>query len=270
MSLASWKLPFTFDANDLKKDSDQIPDSEWVRHFNTSHHDGGWAGVALRSSNGSPSKIYPDPGVAKYSDTPLLEKCPAIRSVLSVFQCPFLSVRLLRLIRGTSIHEHRDEGMGPDFGLVRIHVPVVTNDQVEFYLNGNLLKMKEGQCWYVDFGLPHRVNNLGETDRIHLVLDCGVNDWLRSMIPFNTDQRDVPKPQFDMAESSQERIKQFSLTVLQDRSLQERLRVPQDGETFIKLALEIALEHGYRFTPGDLRAAMNAGKSAFSNKWMTQ
>jgi hypothetical protein len=270
MSLASWKLPFTFEANDLKKDLDQIGISEWVRHFNTSHHDGGWAGVALRSSTGSTSKIYPDPGAAKYSDTPLLERCPAIGSILSVFHCALTSVRLLRLNRGTSIHEHVDEGMGPDFGLVRIHVPVVTNDQIEFYLNGNLLKMKEGECWYVDFGLPHRVNNLGETDRIHLVLDCSVNDWLRSMIPFDLEHSETLDSRFDIAGSSQEKIKQFCLTVLRDRSLQERLRIPQDNDTFIKLAQEIALECGCRLTYGDIRAAMCTGKSAFTDKWLTQ
>src|SRR6185369_16774148 len=112
-------------------------------------------------------------------------KCPAVQSVLSVFQCPLRAVRFLKLDNGTSIHEHRDDGMGPEYGLVRIHVPIVTNDQVEFYLNGKLLKMNEGECWYVDFGLPHRVNNLGATDRIHLVLDCRVDDWLRSLIPFD-------------------------------------------------------------------------------------
>lgn len=267
MRLASWKLPFTFDAIDLKNDVDQIGISEWVKHFNTSHHDGGWAGVALRSSDGKPSKIYPDPSATEYSDTPLLEKCTAVKSVIKVFQCALRSVRFLRLDRGTSIHEHRDDGMGPEFGLVRIHVPVITNDQVEFYLNGNLLRMKEGECWYVDFGLPHRVNNLGPADRIHLVLDCQINDWLRSVIPFDEGQS---LPSVESREFSQERMRQFCLLVLRDRSLQERLRAPVDDETFIRLTREIALEYGHKFTAGDIKAAMNAGKNVFFDKWITQ
>src|SRR4051812_26018785 len=115
MSLASWKLPFTFDPIDLKNDLDQIRSSEWIRHFNTSHHDGGWAGVALRSSNGNSSLIYPSPGAENYFNTPVLDRCFALEVVLSIFQCPLLSVRLLRLDRGTSIHEHLDNDMGPEF-----------------------------------------------------------------------------------------------------------------------------------------------------------
>jgi hypothetical protein len=38
--------------------------------------------------------------------------------------------------------------------------------------------MKEGECWYLNFNLPHRVKNSGTADRIHLVIDCVVNDWL--------------------------------------------------------------------------------------------
>jgi quercetin dioxygenase-like cupin family protein len=43
--------------------------------------------------------------------------------------------------------------------------------------------MREGESWYVNFNLPHRVLNLGETARVHLVLDCVLNDWLRSQFP---------------------------------------------------------------------------------------
>jgi len=98
---------------------------------------------------------------------------------LQGFECPLLSVRLLKLKTNSIIKEHRDHELSFEKGEARLHVPIFTNPQVEFYLNNVLVKMQEGECWYINANLPHRVSNLGDTDRIHLVVDCQVNDWLK-------------------------------------------------------------------------------------------
>ena len=54
---------------------------------------------------------------------------------------------------------------------------------VEFAVEGKALPMGEGECWYINFNLPHRIHNRGTTDRVHLVIDCVLNDWLRAMFP---------------------------------------------------------------------------------------
>lgn len=41
--------------------------------------------------------------------------------------------------------------------------------------------MKPGELWYLNVNRYHSVTNGGSTDRIHLVIDCIVNDWLREM-----------------------------------------------------------------------------------------
>jgi mannose-6-phosphate isomerase-like protein (cupin superfamily) len=66
---------------------------------------------------------------------------------------------------------------------VRVHIPIQTNQEVEFAVAGQPLPMSEGDCWYVNFNLPHRIHNRGTTDRVHLVIDCVLNDWLRGMFP---------------------------------------------------------------------------------------
>ena len=40
--------------------------------------------------------------------------------------------------------------------------------------------MSEGEAWYLNFNLPHSVENNGERARVHLVIDCLVNDWMRN------------------------------------------------------------------------------------------
>jgi len=34
----------------------------------------------------------------------------------------------------------------------------------------------------LNLSLKHSVNNSGNTDRVHLVIDCKVNDWLKKLL----------------------------------------------------------------------------------------
>ena len=43
------------------------------------------------------------------------------------------------------------------------------------------VRMEEGDCWYINANRMHRVSNFGKTDRIHLVIDCVVNEWLKNI-----------------------------------------------------------------------------------------
>ena len=43
--------------------------------------------------------------------------------------------------------------------------------------------MNEGEAWYLKFNLKHSVRNNGAAERVHLVVDCVANDWLRSFFP---------------------------------------------------------------------------------------
>jgi quercetin dioxygenase-like cupin family protein len=65
-------------------------------------------------------------------------------------------------------------------GCARIHIPVKTSSEVEFYLDGKRIEMNEGEAWYLNLNLPHRVENKSPNERVHLVIDCIANDWLRS------------------------------------------------------------------------------------------
>ena len=182
--ITSYKLPLSFDAEALKADLYKISPREWIPHFNRSYFTGEWSGVALRSVGGVEGKLYPDPTAQGcFADTTLLARCEQIRAALASFQCQLESVRLLKLSPGSVIREHRDYNLAIEDGEVRFHIPVLTNPLVEFFLDSRRIEMREGECWYVNFNLPHRVANRGTTDRVHLVVDCVMNDWLRSLLP---------------------------------------------------------------------------------------
>ena len=135
----------------------------------------------MRAAKNSHLAIYPDPTAEKFEETALMKRCTYIPEVLQNFQCELETVRFLRLGAGAKILEHRDYMLGFENGVTRIHVPILTNPQVEFRLAGEILQMKEGEAWYLNFNLPHSVENNGAEPRVHLVIDCLVNDWMREI-----------------------------------------------------------------------------------------
>jgi hypothetical protein len=176
------KLPFAFDADVLAREALAFDESEWQKHFNTAYYEGDWSGIPLRAPHGKLT-ILPDPaGTAPDADTPYLERCPAIRRVLTDVGCETSSVRLLRLGAGARIREHQDYNIGVAFGIVRLHVPVITGPGVEFILGGEPVHMRAGECWYIDVCNAHAVWNPGPAPRIHLVVDCVVNEDLVRML----------------------------------------------------------------------------------------
>jgi hypothetical protein len=180
---SSLKLPISFDPHCLQDDLQQVGADEWFRHFNKAYYEGQWSGVSLRSTNGLARQLYTDPQPDKlFIDTPVLSRCPYVRTALESFKCPVRGVRFLKLSPGSTIKEHEDFSLGLENNQLRMHVPVLTNTDVEFVLDGHRLEMKEGECWYLDLSLPHSVRNHGATDRVHLVIDCEVNEWLREIV----------------------------------------------------------------------------------------
>jgi hypothetical protein len=99
---------------------------------------------------------------------------------VEALDCPLTAVRLLGLGPGAAILEHSDYKLGYDDGAVRLHVPIVTAPEVEFFLDGVPVVMGPGECWYLNLNLPHRAANHSLRRRIHLVVDCILNDGLRA------------------------------------------------------------------------------------------
>lgn len=175
-SPAFLRLPFDFDVAALRRDLDACEALNWAAHFNARDYAGSWTSIALRSTSGRAQDILPVPE-AGYRDTELLARCPYFTDVLRHFECELDAVRLLNLAGGSSIKEHRDAQTGYRFGVFRLHVPLETSEQVHFFIGGQRLAMRAGECWYGDFSLPHSVENRGDAARVNLVIDGRRNAW---------------------------------------------------------------------------------------------
>ncbi len=179
-------LNIFFDVDALKDDLKKIEASDWVDHVNKRAYRGSWNVFPLRCSA---EHVDAHPILQSFSietgeqweNLPILDQCPAFGSILTTLEsqhCKIYAVRLMRLHAGAEIAEHRDHGLGADNGEVRLHVPIITNEEVEFIVDGKKASMKEGELWYIDADRPHSVANRGVCDRIHLVIDGAINDWL--------------------------------------------------------------------------------------------
>lgn len=176
------KLPFQFEVNKLQHETALIAGEHWQLHYQTRHYTGGWSALPLRSVNGNTQNILVSPEKNPvYADTAFLKQSPYLQQVLGVFQCPLKAVRLLKLDAGATIREHRDAELAYEHGEIRIHIPVVTNDLVEFIVDNERMYLKDGECWYMNFNLPHSLENKSNSARIHLVIDAVVNDWVKDL-----------------------------------------------------------------------------------------
>ncbi|MBL7691927.1 MAG: aspartyl/asparaginyl beta-hydroxylase domain-containing protein [Flavipsychrobacter sp.] len=182
-------FPFAFSSKQLQQEFSQLS-HQWIRHYNEAHYEGDWSALPLRSLGGSLTDLLPEAREDKtFADTALMDTCPYMKQVINSFGCEVMGVRLLKLAPGAFIKEHKDAELCYEHGEARIHVPILTNDLVEFYIDGERVVMDEGSCWYMNFNLPHRISNGGTTDRVHLVMDLKVNGTLQKTFDAVPDER---------------------------------------------------------------------------------
>lgn len=177
-------LPLTFDPARLASDLAALSSVPWTAHFVQQNYEGDWSAIALRAPKGARhpiQMIVSSPGETAFVDTPFLARAPYFQFALAELKCPLLSVRLMRLAPGSVIKEHSDHDLSFEQGTVRLHVPVTTNDLVDFRLNGAACAMPAGSTWYLRLSDPHTVANRGTTDRVHMVVDATVNGWLTEL-----------------------------------------------------------------------------------------
>lgn len=94
----------------------------------------------------------------------------------------FPRVMLARMAPGGVIHPHRDQNPAAKWPH-KIHVPLLTNDDVTFFVDGEGYHFAEGEAVEVNNMGLHAVQNRGSTDRIHLIfeyydLDQPEPEWL--------------------------------------------------------------------------------------------
>lgn len=79
-------------------------------------------------------------------------------------------IMLAKMDPGGIIHPHVDASDSAGFPH-KIHVPLQTNPQVDFYIEPKSYHFEVGKAYEVNNRVMHAVRNLGETPRIHLIFE---------------------------------------------------------------------------------------------------
>jgi len=147
----------------------------------------GWSSIPLHSQYGAMSDEAVDVHIpaalaGECGPTPVLGECPYVGELLAGFAAARLRVRFMRLAAGGRIGRHTDRQYGWRLPILRLHLPVVTDENVEFVLAGRRIELRPGELWYLDTTREHEVFNRGVHDRVHLVIDLVNGPGLRAQL----------------------------------------------------------------------------------------
>lgn len=169
------QLPFQFDSQKILQELSQFSQEDYYDIYNPSV-----TVETLWSKHFIEPLGSPEDGVVFQPNQSLLQ-CPYLLSIHDLFECPKETFRVHTLQAGAHIKPHRDIGYRLEDGKVRLHIPVQTHADVAVLLEGEKITMQPGECWYCNFHITHEVHNDSPQHRIHILLDCLVNPWLREL-----------------------------------------------------------------------------------------
>lgn len=152
--------------------------------------------------------------------TPLLQQLPSLHKFLQDSGFKIMGSRLLRLDPGTFLHEHRDFVYLEDVPRYRLHMPLITNDQAFITSPGLHVHFKKGYLWKLDpKSTIHSACNFGPAPRIHLMLDCYVEEKLQSLLDNQFLDQDALHKLPDLTESARRSLLQEANVAMQAGNL---------------------------------------------------
>lgn len=102
---------------------------------------------------------------------------PIVKSLESIHDGKVGKCVFIKMPAHKSVGQHRDslDYLG---AVRRHHIAIVTNENVIFFVNNESKNMKVGECWEINNNLLHSVENNGDSDRIHLMIDILPNKFI--------------------------------------------------------------------------------------------
>jgi hypothetical protein len=125
----------------------------------------------------------PAEGDLPIEDRPLLASLPAFRNAIyNLFDAQPLRCLLAKLKPLGVIPQHIDKGSYFD-KTIRIHIPIVTNEQSIMTVDGQALHMRVGEVWAINNCAVHGVENGHPTQaRTHLICDYFPSEHLLGLL----------------------------------------------------------------------------------------
>ena len=88
---------------------------------------------------------------------------------------------------GAVLHAHRDLTGASSNARIRFHIPIITNDNVFFNVSKKRVVMSADELWALDTSYLHEVKNESNETRVHIVIECNINESVKAKLP----QKDI-------------------------------------------------------------------------------
>ena len=187
---AAVQLLPTFDTRRLQEELATVTRYKWERQRTSTKEGIGaptqldWRVLPLRSIGGDGDRTDPGgPGPVGFASTPHLRTLPYLADILGRIPAPLNAARLMALGPRTACRPHRDSKYALSHGMVRLHLPIVTDPGAVLVLDDVTYRWKPGELWAGEFSRPHHVANGGDESRVHLVVDALMTRGLAALYP---------------------------------------------------------------------------------------
>ena len=174
----------TYDVSDLQKRVNSFTEAQWLRESwrreNFEVHRSTQSIYLVMDEDGRHTDPTEHPALEENQDVlqPLLDfvrgqfgqTSESLESHDNESSGYFARMLFVKLIAGGSIPPHHDTGPSMRRSH-RIHLPLVTNDGVEFYVGDTTRNLLPGEIWEINNRRRHSVINKGTEDRIHMIMD---------------------------------------------------------------------------------------------------
>ncbi len=159
-----------FDIAPLRQKVEQISEQEWAESGREKrfHAHRKTQSLILASDNFKHLPPTWFPAFSRFES----ELRPVLESIAHFYggEGAVLRVLLVRLTEGEVIDPHVDEGMSL-LHCHRIHVPIITHDQVMFCVGGEKRHLAAGEIWEINNATVHFVENFSNHARVHMIVD---------------------------------------------------------------------------------------------------
>ena len=151
----------------------------WKEEY-SEYQTGGWLTLSLMNNTGNAvDTLITD---AEAIPTDLLETMPEMHTFLNGLGLKYMWVRLANMKPGAGLWEHVDYTDLDEVPRFRLHLPITDVPEAFLIIKGYKIRMKPGYMWKLDPTRNHAATNFGSVDRIHLLIDCYVDDHLTRLM----------------------------------------------------------------------------------------
>ena len=182
-------LPPAFVLEDLVRELSHT-DIPWSREYNE-YQSGGWWTCSLlgRSAEATDVEVTDAPQPVA---TNALDKLPIMQKLLREMPLQYMMARLARLDPHSTLWEHRDYQNLRQVPRQRIHLPLQTNTNAFLVSGSRKFHMGLGKLWTFRPTIAHGSCNLGDTQRLHLIIDAYEDEFLTEQSNEATVSPSVP------------------------------------------------------------------------------